>query len=277
MSYPANHTPDARDGVEGLLEQIAKSVGAITDESSSIEDKLASIAVALQSAAGDTDADVLILTASSFSGYARTVDATNYREIIINGDAGGFDATTYSLTLSNAAPTNHVVSVTFKSNLVGAFVAVKDAAGTTLTTLRASSELAPSRADFIRYNDGVITNTWNVLQVPYRAFASVRECTGATDTILASDVGGIIVYNSGSDVTVTCPKNFQKGTNVVCVQQGAGQVKFEAQSGGTLTNVESPAHYWTKGPGAVCSLIVFAYPAANQSAWVLTGATAVAT
>lgn len=55
MSYPTGHTPEARDGVEGLLEQIALKVGAITDEASSVEDKLAAIAVALSLANAATN------------------------------------------------------------------------------------------------------------------------------------------------------------------------------------------------------------------------------
>lgn len=63
MSYPANHTPDARDGVEGLLEQIALKVGAITDEASSVEDKLAAIAVALAAAEAAAAAPAVTLAA----------------------------------------------------------------------------------------------------------------------------------------------------------------------------------------------------------------------
>lgn len=51
MSYPANHTPSPNDGVDGLLFQIATSVGAITSENDTQEVKFAKIAEALKAAA----------------------------------------------------------------------------------------------------------------------------------------------------------------------------------------------------------------------------------
>lgn len=51
MSFPSGHTPTANDGIQGLLQQIAASMGVLAGETDGIEDILAKIAAAAAEAA----------------------------------------------------------------------------------------------------------------------------------------------------------------------------------------------------------------------------------
>ncbi len=82
--------------------------------------------------------------------------------------------------------------------------------------------------------------------------ASVNEQTGTTYTLLASDLGKIVKFTSGSAITVTLPNNLGLGFTCTVIQYGAGQITF-ATSSSTLYNRQS--HTKTAGQYGVVSLI----------------------
>lgn len=60
------------------------------------------------------------------------------------------------------------------------------------------------------------------------------DIAGTTYTILASDLGKVLRFTSGTAVTVTLPNNLPAGWNCVWRQVGAGQITFSPASGATL-------------------------------------------
>jgi len=82
--------------------------------------------------------------------------------------------------------------------------------------------------------------------------ASVNEQVGTAYTLLASDLGKIVKFTSGSAITVTLPNNLGLGFTCTVIQYGAGQITFTASSS-ALYNSQS--HTKTSGQYAVVSLI----------------------
>jgi hypothetical protein len=67
---------------------------------------------------------------------------------------------------------------------------------------------------------------------------SVNAQTGTTYTLVALDNGKIVTLDNGAAITVTVPAGLGAGFNCVCIQKGAGQVTFVADTA-TLTNRQS--------------------------------------
>lgn len=81
----------------------------------------------------------------------------------------------------------------------------------------------------VRATDGTYTTPSDVAAIIAATAATpmtTRVVTGTTDTILASDIGNMVVYNSATDVTVTVPSNFTKVGVVSWAQHGAGKAVF---------------------------------------------------
>jgi hypothetical protein len=83
-------------------------------------------------------------------------------------------------------------------------------------------------ASGINVNDGILQ----------RFIPNIRTVTGTTDTLLASDNGGVVRYTSASPVTLTLPNNLVVGFNVNIFQRGAGQVTWSPASGATATSAQ---------------------------------------
>lgn len=97
-----------------------------------------------------------------------------------------------------------------------------------------------------------------------------RTVTSATDIVSTADSGGIIVYNYATEITVTLDNEAPAGTNVLCIQKGAGKALFTAEAGGTLVNVSD--HTRTQDVDAMVSLVVISNTG-TDAAWVLGGST----
>lgn len=81
----------------------------------------------------------------------------------------------------------------------------------------------------------------------------VNTQSGTTYTLTVNDNGRVIVFTSGSAVTLTVPSGLGSGFSCSVVQYGAGQVTISAGSGATL-RLRSSANK-TGGQYAVASLL----------------------
>lgn len=81
----------------------------------------------------------------------------------------------------------------------------------------------------------------------------VNTQSGTTYTLTVNDDGRVIVFTSGSAITLTIPSELKLGFSCSVVQYGAGQVTFSAGSGVTL-RLRSGSNK-TGGQYAVTSLI----------------------
>lgn len=61
----------------------------------------------------------------------------------------------------------------------------------------------------------------------------IKVVSTTTYTLLAADVGSVLVFTNASGCAVTGPNSFPAGYNVGCVQAAAGQVVFAPASGAT--------------------------------------------
>lgn len=77
----------------------------------------------------------------------------------------------------------------------------------------------------------------------------VNVIAGTTHTVLASDNGKLLVFTSGSAVTVTVPSGLGEGFQADIVQAGAGQVSLSA-SGVTITSEDSKLKLTKQGSAA---------------------------
>jgi hypothetical protein len=82
-----------------------------------------------------------------------------------------------------------------------------------------------------------------------RAVPNIRTVTGTTDTLLASDNMGIIIFNNASAITLTLPNNLVKGFNCTIYQRGSGQVTWAVQSGGSALSAQGFTKTATNGAG----------------------------
>ncbi len=70
------------------------------------------------------------------------------------------------------------------------------------------------------------------------AKVKITEHTGTTYTFLATDTGGVHLFNNSSAITVTLPNDLAVGFVVDCRQTGIGDVSFTAEAGGSLVNID---------------------------------------
>lgn len=96
----------------------------------------------------------------------------------------------------------------------------------------------------------------------------VNAQTGAAYTISASDGNNIVTLSNSGAIAVTLPNNLPAGFQCVCIQMGAGQVTFSAQSGGSLSSASSFTK--TRVQYAAVGVAVVSNSGTN-GAWVLTG------
>jgi len=82
---------------------------------------------------------------------------------------------------------------------------------------------------------------------------AINTQSAASYTLKTSDNGKVLVFTSGSSVTLTIPSGLSVGFNCSIVQYGAGQVTVSAGAGTTL-RLRSSANK-TGGQYAVASLI----------------------
>jgi hypothetical protein len=98
--------------------------------------------------------------------------------------------------------------------------------------------------------------------------ASVNTQTGTSYTLLASDLGKIVKFESSSAVTVTLPTGLGQGFTATVIQYGAGQITFSV-SGYSSTLYNRQSHTKTAGRYAVVSLI-----SCHADLYILAGDTA---
>lgn len=73
----------------------------------------------------------------------------------------------------------------------------------------------------------------------------VESISDNSYTLSISDDQKILRFTSNSAITVTCPSDLTEGMEVVCIQDGNGQITFVAQNPATFLNAVSPI---TQGP-----------------------------
>jgi hypothetical protein len=87
-------------------------------------------------------------------------------------------------------------------------------------------------------------------------YAGINAQTGTTYTLVLTDVGKLITLSNGSSIAVTIPLNssvaFPVGTQIDCVQIGAGKVTF---SGSGVTINSKGSNKSINGQYVGCSLI----------------------
>lgn len=82
-----------------------------------------------------------------------------------------------------------------------------------------------------------------------------------TRTITSADQGKVIVFTSGSAITVTLDAALPIKFSCVCIQQGAGQITFAAGGSGTLQSYGG-----TKTAGQHATATVFVISNAGSAA-----------
>ncbi len=80
----------------------------------------------------------------------------------------------------------------------------------------------------------------------------VSEITGTSKTLSSTDNGLVLMFTSGTAVTITVPTGLPVGFTITAIQAGAGQLTFSASST-TINNRQS--HTKSAGQWAVVSLI----------------------
>lgn len=84
-----------------------------------------------------------------------------------------------------------------------------------------------------------------------------RVVSGTTDTLLASDNGGLVIYNNATGTTVTMPSGFASGYNVTLVE-GSGAGHFTVVAGtneSVIAGDGSTAPFRSVRNGAIMSVL----------------------
>jgi hypothetical protein len=83
---------------------------------------------------------------------------------------------------------------------------------------------------------------------------SVKTVTSFPYTLLNTDTGKIMRFNSGTDVTVNLPDSLDAGWNIAWSQSGVGVITFTTTGSATRNNRQG--HTKTAGQYAMGSLVV---------------------
>lgn len=99
---------------------------------------------------------------------------------------------------------------------------------------------------------------------------SARVVATSSDTLLAADAQGNVLYQSATATTVTVPFLASLDGKVISlVQQGAGQVTVAAGSGISLVSDKATASYTSARRGAVLSVLIQVTSASTANAFVV--------
>jgi len=130
-------------------------------------------------------------------------------------------------------------------------IALSAQSGVTLQNVsgQAGTDVQWSRVKLTAYIQNNFVLSGDVVGV---SLPAVRTVSGATDTILATDLGNAVSYTSGSAVAVTVPPDLPIGFTCLLIQAGAGTVTVGGGVGVTIDNRQS--QFDTAGQWAECSL-----------------------
>lgn len=112
--------------------------------------------------------------------------------------------------------------------------------------------------------------------VGQRALLQTRTVSGTTATLGDTDNNTIVRFTSATDVTVTLDENNPVGWSCMWVQEGAGQLLFVVEAGGSSIehyqgHDASSGTQWSTG-----SLVVLANSGGDTATFLLSGVTAAA-
>lgn len=129
------------------------------------------------------------------------------------------------------------------------------------------------------YVNGVYYCYWNTSESPdLSAYLTKivtiqrKDNTVTSYQLQASDNANIICFEAAVAITVLIPNNLPLGFNVGIIQDGAGQITFNAEAGAVLQNRQS--HTKTAGQRAAASLVVVKNTGGNTATLNLAGDTA---
>lgn len=103
--------------------------------------------------------------------------------------------------------------------------------------------------------------------------SGVTSSAATTYTLGAqpAESGDVILFTSGTAVTITLSAAAPIGTTVTVIQMGAGQLTFVAGSGALMR--QRLTQYKTAGQYAMVSLFVVANTGGTAAEWVISGDT----
>lgn len=124
----------------------------------------------------------------------------------------------------------------------------------------------------VPFSDTATLLAWNDKKTNRKFGSGVAKTVTATASLGAGDLARDVICNSASSMTITLPKEAIPGSEIVFLQEGAGQVTFAVEAGGTLVNRQS--HTKTAGQNAVVRAWVKSNSNLQSATWVLSGDTA---
>lgn len=99
-----------------------------------------------------------------------------------------------------------------------------------------------------------------------------KDNTVTSYQLQPADIASIICFEAAVAISVSLPNNLPVGFNVGIIQDGAGQITYNAESGATLQNRQT--HTKTAGQRATVSLVVVKNAGGTSAIYNLAGDTA---
>lgn len=134
-----------------------------------------------------------------------------------------------------------------------------------------TAENIESQTDLIAIDDVSAGVVKKIAISEFRVPQIVKTETGTTYTVTDGDEDNLLVFSSGSAVTVTLPNSLQQGFRFDTIASGTGDVSFSAASGATLNNEDG--HSTIAGQWGKVELIVIENTDDTSAVYVLSGNT----
>lgn len=202
------------------------------------------------------DFDLVLSNIKHGGVYRLIVTKSIAGDVIMTPDAGDMvfgEGLGAAITLSGADETKYLFEIT------------NDGTHNCIRPLGSSVDLTGYATE--AYVTGAIANKLNTTVT-----VEDKATVAGSYTLTAADNGKLLRFTDVGAVSVVLPNSMTVGYNVGVIQDGAGQITFGAEVGGTLQNRST--HTKTAGLYAITALVVVANAGGSAAKYNLSGDTA---